>query len=182
LDASDAGSKQESAASGTSGAAGDDIESWVALHWDSVYRLVHRLCGNRHEAEDLAQETFLKAIERRASYQPGTNLLAWLLRIATNGFLDRHRRKKSLRIGPLPEEIRQESPPGQGVEGRELYNSLLAAINTLPDMQRVIFLLRGEEGLSFREIAQIVDMTEETARWHMMQARKQLLVKLHGKL
>jgi RNA polymerase sigma factor (sigma-70 family) len=59
---------------------------------------------------------------------------------------------------------------------------LLVAIESLPETARVVFLLRGEQDLSFREIAQIIDASEETARWHMMQARKALLAKLDGKL
>jgi len=56
-----------------------DKARWVALYWDSVYKLLYRLSGgNRHEAEDLAQETFLKAIERSGSFTAGTNLRAWL--------------------------------------------------------------------------------------------------------
>ena len=158
-----------------------DAGEWVAAHWDATYKLLYRLTVNRHDAEDLTQETFLRAIERRASFQPGTNLRAWLLRIATNAFLDRQRRKKILKIGPLPEEISHEAPdPGQGLEDLESHASVEAAIASLPEVQRVIFVLRSQNELSFRDIGQAIGMTEETARWHMMQARRQLLGKLDG--
>ena len=158
-----------------------DPAQWVATHWDSAYKLLYRLTFNRHDAEDLTQETFLRAIERQSSFKVGTNFRAWLMRIATNAFLDRQRRKKILRISALPDDVTEDSPPpGQGLEETERHASVEAAIASLPETQRIIFMLRGQEELSFREIGQMIGMTEETARWHMMQARRQLLVKLDG--
>ena len=158
-----------------------EITEWVSAHWDVVYKLLYRLTLNRHDAEDLTQETFLRAIERRSTFKVGTNLRAWLLRIATNAFLDRQRRKRVMKITALPDELAEEEVlPGQGLEDAEKYASVEAAIASLPEMQRIIFLLRGQEELSFREIGESIGMTEETARWHMMQARRQLLVKLDG--
>lgn len=157
------------------------IAEWVAVHWDATYKLLYRLTMNRHDAEDLTQETFLRATERQTSFQAGTNLRAWLLRIGTNAFLDRQRRKKVMKFTALPEELSCDSElPGQGLEDAERHASVEAAIASLPEVQRVIFLLRGQEALSFREIGESIGMAEETARWHMMQARRQLLVKLNG--
>jgi RNA polymerase sigma-70 factor (ECF subfamily) len=167
---------------GAAGVPGDPRE-WVAANWDAVYKLVYRFTANRHDAEDLTQETFLRAIERQATFRSGTNLRAWLLRIATNAFLDRQRRKKVMKITPLSDEFSHDSPaPGQGLEDQERHLRVAAAIADLPEVQRVIFVLRGDGGLSFREIGQSIGMTEETARWHMMQARRQLIAKLDGVL
>ncbi len=163
----------------------------MAQYWDVVYQLLSRLTGNRHDAEDLSQETFLKAIERYDSFQAGTNLRAWLLRIATNAFLDRQRRRKVLRMTAMPDDDVAPPPPrsdtvatapGRGLEVRETHEAVLAAIGSLPDTPRVVFLLRVEQDMSFREIAELIGTSEETARWHMMQARKQLLARLEGKL
>ena len=160
-----------------------DVADWVATHWDAVYKLLYRLTVNRHDAEDLAQECFLRAIERRSSFKVGTNLRAWLLRIATNAFLDRQRRKKVMKLTTLSEDVALVGPPpGQGLEDAEKHVAIEAAIASLPEVQRIIFVLRGQEELSFREIGESIGMTEETARWHMMQARRQLLVKLDGML
>src|SRR5438270_3893536 len=114
-----------------------DVSQWVALHWDSIYKLLYRLSGgSRHEAEELSQETFLRAIERQASFAPGTNLRAWLSRIATNAFLDRQRRRKVMKITPLPEEFaaadESAEVPGKSLEAGELHASVLAAIASLP--------------------------------------------------
>jgi RNA polymerase sigma-70 factor (ECF subfamily) len=164
-----------------------ETSQWVALHWDSIYKLLYRLTGgSRHETEDLCQETFLRAIERQASFAAGTNLRAWLSRIATNAFLDRQRRKKVMKIAALPEELplvdESVAAPGKGLEAGELHESVLAAIASLPETPRMVFLLRVQQELSFREIAETLGTTEETARWHMMQARKSLLLKLETKL
>ena len=161
----------------------DEIAGWVAQHWDATYNLMHRLTMNGHDAEELTQETFLRAMERRSSFKTGTNLRAWLLRIATNAFLDGQRRKKVTKIQPVTDEIPESRPKlGQGLEDEELQVSVAAAIAELPATARVVFLLRSQEDLSFREIAESIATTEETARWHMMQARKQLIAKLNGKL
>ena len=156
------------------------FDALVELHWDSVYRLVYHLCGNLHDAQDLAQETFVKAIAARGSFRTGTNLKAWLLRIASNSFLDLRRKKKTARAAPMEAEPAITFP--DGVQNSELMQMLTAAIQQLDDTQRTVFLLRTNDDLSFREISQILQTTEETARWHMLQARRALMKKLEGKL
>jgi RNA polymerase sigma-70 factor (ECF subfamily) len=156
------------------------FDAFVEQHWDSVYRLVYHLCGNVHDAQDLAQETFVKAIGARASFKDGTNLKAWLLRIASNSFLDLRRKKKTARAAPL------ETEPAvifaDGAQNKELMQMLSSAIQQLDDTQRSVFLLRTQDDLSFREISEVLQTTEETARWHMLQARRRLMKQLEGKL
>jgi RNA polymerase sigma-70 factor, ECF subfamily len=152
----------------------------VDEHWAAVYRLTYHLCGNVHDAQDLAQETFLKAMAARSSFTAGTNLKAWLLRIASNTFLDLRRRRQTARARPMEAE-----PPvtyADGVEDSETMALLSSAIAELDDTQRAIFLLRTQEDLSFREIAEMLSTTEETARWHMLQARRRLMKRLDGKV
>jgi RNA polymerase sigma-70 factor (ECF subfamily) len=172
------------------GAAADEAERWVAEHWDAVYALTYRLTASAHDAEDLSQETFLKAIERRSSFQSGSNVRAWLMRIATNAFLDRQRRRKVMKLAPpTDDQSAAREPgsdrtpaPGHAMEAREVHASVERAIAELAETPRLIFVLRSLEEMSFRDIAEALSLTEETARWHMMQARRQLLAKLVGKL
>jgi RNA polymerase sigma-70 factor (ECF subfamily) len=155
----------------------------VERHWNAMYRLVYRLTGNGPDADDLTQETFVRALARREAFQPGTNLRAWLMRIASNVFFDLERRRKTARAVPLDENLaRGDGPEAGPAEQAELSEVLAAAIAQLPETQRVVFLLRSQEELSFREIAAALDLTEETARWHMLQARRQLLARLDGQL
>lgn len=159
---------------------GLDGDQLVDQHWDTVYRLAYHLCRDPHDAQDLAQETFLKALARADSFKEGTNLRAWLLRIASNAFLDLKRKRKTARVVPLEVE-----PPGLShdpAQNSELEQMLMAAIANLDDTQKTVFVLRTREELSFRDIAGILDCTEETARWHMMQARRRLIQLLEGKL
>jgi len=155
-------------------------EELVERHWDCVYRLVYHLCGHLHDAQDLAQETFAKAISARASFKTGSNLRAWLLRIASNAFLDFRRKKKTARTMPMEGEPAVSFP--DGAQSSELMQMISSAIQQLDDTQRVVFLLRTQDDLSFREIAQVLETTEETARWHMLQARRRLMKQLEGLL
>ena len=165
-----------------------DIRGRVIEHWDAVYRLMYRLSGNRHEAEDLTQESFLRAIERQSSFKSGTYLRAWIFRIATNAFLDRKRRLKLMKSSPLPDDMNVGNVmvtmqgPEAAMENAERHVKVEQAISELPEVERVIFVLRSQCDLSFREISEIVAMSEETARWHMMLARRQLMSKLEDVL
>ena len=160
------------------------FDEMVERHWECVYRLLHHLCGgggrNVHDAQDLAQETFLKAMSARASFTEGTNLRAWLLRIASNAFLDFRRRKKTARAMPL--EVEPPVMARDSAADSEVMAMMNQAISELDETQRTVFLLRTREDCSFREIAEILQTSEETARWHMMQARRKLMSKLEGKV
>jgi RNA polymerase sigma-70 factor (ECF subfamily) len=153
----------------------------VHQHWDAVYRLTYRLCGNLHQAEDLTQETFLRAIDRQEALADGVNVRAWLLRVATNLFVDACRRRKSVQFEALAQDPPRE-PQSSGIEDAELTDLLNSAVAELPEQARAVLALRVEQDLSFRQIGQLLSITEETARWHMMQARRQLLRKLEGKI
>ena len=152
------------------------VAAWAAEHWDGVFALLYRLTRNRHEAEDLTQETFLRAARQNESFEPGTNLRAWLMRIAVNAHLDARRRQQVVRNEPLPDDVPAiDSAPRERLVGAELSAALERAVGQLPELARAVFLLRTREELSFREIGEAIQTTEETARWHMLQARRRLL-------
>lgn len=159
------------------------IAELAHTHWDSVYRLTYRLSNSAHEAEDLTQETFLRALDRRQTFVAGTNLRAWLMRIATNLFLDARRRRIALAIQPLADDPPRDQPGvADAIEKTELNDLLTAAIAELPEHPRIVLVLRTEQDLSFREIGEILAISEETARWHMLQARRTLMQRLEGKI
>jgi RNA polymerase sigma-70 factor (ECF subfamily) len=164
-------------------AARAEVASWVSEHWNPVFGLLYRMSGDREESEDLAQETFLRAAQRRETFAAGSNLRAWLLRIATNAFLDVRRRKQVARTEALPDDppIDGDEPsPSQPAQNRELGEAIAAALLKLPETSRAVFLLRTREELSFREISEAIGATEETARWHMLQARRRLMSMMQG--
>jgi RNA polymerase sigma-70 factor (ECF subfamily) len=134
------------------------------------------MTGNPHDSEDLAQETFLRALRRWDSYKHGTNLRAWLLRIASNAFFDVRRKRQTLKIGSLPDEIENTDSAAELVlERKEQADLIRAAMQDLTELTRLVFHLRVTEDLSFKEIAKLADITEVAARQHMHQARAKLL-------
>jgi RNA polymerase sigma-70 factor (ECF subfamily) len=147
----------------------------VEQYWDRLYRWLYHLAHDRHLAEDLAQETFLKAFAGLKKFQAGTNFGAWLFRIAHNNFANQCR-ASARRREPLPDHLpdSRHGPLDQAISD-ETVRSVARAVNRLPTEFRSALLLRVEEGLSFREIADILDLTEETARWRVFKARQKLL-------
>jgi RNA polymerase sigma factor (sigma-70 family) len=148
----------------------------VEEHWEAVFRMLWCTTGNAHDAEELAQETFLRALRSFASFTPGTRARAWLLRIAMNACHDLRRRRKTRREAPLVDDA---GPAAEStvapLETAEQYERLLAAMQGLSETARAVFHLRAAESLSFREISRLLKISEESARWHMCQARKKLL-------
>jgi RNA polymerase sigma-70 factor (ECF subfamily) len=146
----------------------------VERYWERIYRWLYRLTRDRHTAEDLAQESLLRAFARLDSFEPGTNLGAWLFRIAHNALANHYRANR--RRKALPSELADRSASPDRLAGdRERLHLMQSALDKLSPEFRAALLLRAEEGLSFHEIAQIVGTTEETARWRVFKARRRLM-------
>jgi RNA polymerase sigma-70 factor (ECF subfamily) len=151
-----------------------------------VISLIARMTGDRALAEDLAQETFVKAFRSLAAFDTTRRLSSWLFRIAHNTAIDAMRRARpphaALHAGldarhgssagaqdepPMP-------PAPDPVEHRELGEALEAALAELRPDQRAAIVLRYESGLSFDEIGTVLSVPEVTARSHVHRARKEL--------
>lgn len=147
----------------------------VERYWDRLYRWLYHLTHDGHGAEDLAQETFLKAFAALASFRAGSNFRAWLFRIAHNNFVNQKRALRNVRQ-PMPADVPAGTAgPIEETLTREALQQVVKAVNKLPADFRTALLLRTDEGLSFREIAEILDITEETARWRVFKARQKLM-------
>lgn len=150
----------------------------VELYWEPLYRWLFHLTRDQHQAEDLTQETFLKALAGLESFRCGSNFRAWLFRIGHNNFVNL-KRSRSRGYQTLPDALsRSGASVAEQAADREEIARLVAAIAELPTEYRAALLLRAEGGLSFREIATILDITEETARWRVFKARQKLLTRL----
>jgi RNA polymerase sigma-70 factor (ECF subfamily) len=154
----------------------------VDRYWDRLYRWLYHLTRDSHAAEDLAQETFLKALANLGKFRAGTNFSAWLFRIGHNNFANQYR-AAARRRDPLPEDLPAPGTgPAEEAVSKEALQELARALERLPVEFRAALLLRVEEGLSFRQIADVLDLTEETARWRVFKARQKLLGLLASRL
>ncbi|MBI2371565.1 MAG: sigma-70 family RNA polymerase sigma factor, partial [Deltaproteobacteria bacterium] len=140
------------------------------------------LCGNDADAEDLAQETCLKAIRARALFQPGTNLKAWLYSIMRHAFLDRVRqdRARSGKEGGLLDEemaVEEVLLQGDAELGRLrtlVMGDIAKAMQALPERFRTAILLSDVEGLSWEEVAAILGCPLGTVQSRIYRGRRLL--------
>ena len=164
-----------------------DGDPWVPPSWDEivrehstrVYRLAYRLTGNRHDAEDLTQETFVRVFRSLSSYTPGT-IEGWLHRITTNLFLDQVRRRKRIRMEAMGDDAARvaapedHSRPERGFEHANLDTDGQAALDALRPEYRAAVVLCDIEGLSYEEIAVTLGIKLGTVRSRIHRARAQL--------
>jgi RNA polymerase sigma-70 factor (ECF subfamily) len=143
--------------------------------FDSLYNLARWLAQNQNDAEDLVQETYLKAWRSFASFQPDTNFRAWIFRILKNTFLAS--RSKLERRMTTAMESEEDLPstsanPESLLIGRSGIDAVQRAIEQLPVMYREIILLCDVEEASYREIAEILSIPMGTVMSRLARARK----------
>jgi RNA polymerase sigma-70 factor, ECF subfamily len=158
-----------------------------------IFALLYRMVRDRELAEDLAQETFVKALNAIDSYRPEFKFSSWIFKIANNAAIDHLRRREldtlSLDGSPhaeTPEAMqatalqigaRQESPL-DAVEAKELGGAIEAAIGRLRPEYRSCILLRHVEGRAYEEIAEILDLPLGTVKTYIHRARNELRLAL----
>lgn len=148
----------------------------VKAYYERLFRWLYHLTRDRHRAEDLTQETFLKALAAMKSFRAGSNFRAWLFRIGHNNFVNLKRAERK-----SPQPASEDQPPTDDTAGplttaadREALEKVARAIEDLPTDFRMALLLKAEEGMNYREIAAVLKTTEETARWRVFKARQKL--------
>jgi RNA polymerase sigma-70 factor (ECF subfamily) len=153
-------------------------EEVVRTHSARVYRLAYRLTGNRHDAEDLTQEVFVRVFRSLNKYTPGT-FEGWLHRITTNLFLDMARRRQRIRMEGLADDAAQrlhgpDPTPAQAFEDRHLDSDIQEALEALAPEYRAAVVLCDIEGLSYEEIAATLGVKLGTVRSRIHRGRAQL--------
>jgi RNA polymerase sigma-70 factor (ECF subfamily) len=165
----------------------NSFEEIALVHLDAVYRTAMALCGQEHQAEDLAQTTFLKAFERFAQFAPGTNCKAWLLQILRNTWIDQLRHKKVTGTAqPLVEEQVGEAPVQEEIiwtNARDLLENfsdeqVIKALSQLPEEQRLTLFLIDVERFSQEKVAEITGVAVGTVKSRTSRARASLKKKL----
>jgi RNA polymerase sigma-70 factor, ECF subfamily len=164
------------------------FESDVMQHLDALYRTALRMTRNPQDAEDLVQETMLRAYRFLDRFEPGTNLRAWLFKILTNTYINRYRKAASEpRVDSLDdsEELslyryldNEAASRGGSVEAQVLdrfaENDIKEAIEKLPPQYRITVLLADVEGFSYNDIAEITNVKKGTVMSRLFRGRRLL--------
>ncbi len=150
---------------------------WVDAYWPRVFRWLLGMTRDPHAAEDLTQETFLKAWRAVRTFRPGAEVGPWLFTIARNTLTDSGR--TAPRAQPLPPGVSASAPsPADEAEDREGGDLLRTACDRLPPAYREAYLLWAVGGVSFADVGRVVGTSEATARWRVFKARSLLLAAL----
>lgn len=164
----------------------DAFAELVYTYQDSVYNLCYRMLSERTEAEDAAQETFLKAYLNLQRYDPARSFKTWLLSIASNHCIDRLRRRRMVWLSidePLPPtaNLSSDDPqPEESIIFTQRSAAVQELIDTLSPDYRAAVALRYWYDYSYTEIADILDTTESAIKSRLFRARQMLAEKLNS--
>jgi RNA polymerase sigma-70 factor (ECF subfamily) len=169
---------------------GGDLDSFnqLVLRWERpIYALAYRVIGREEDARDVAQETFLRAFRALAGFKGQAKFSSWLYRITLNLCRDWIRRERRAPVSQAPEgvdliELASAAEPSESVEDlvsrRELGREVAKAMAMLPEEQRTAIVLKEYHGLTFQEIADLLDCPLSTVKTRLYQGlsvlRKQL--------
>lgn len=155
-------------------AAGDPsaFQAIVERHRSMVYRVAFQFAGNHHDAEDIAQEVFIKVYRSLDRFRQDAQLTSWMYRIVMNACIDHRRRHRVATAAPFGEEAEQrmlntpeETPdPEERAYAGELGQVLEWEIARLPKGQRVVFVMRHHQGMKLTEIAEALGLAEGTVK------------------
>ncbi len=158
------------------------FEAEALPHLDTVYRVALRLSGEEAQADDLTQETMLKAFRSWHQYKSGTNVRAWLLTILRHTFINEYRKARrtgsTVDIGEIEEfhvfaEVQDADPEGTFFN-QIVDDEVLRAIDSLPDEFRETLVLSDVEQLSYAEIAEVTGVPIGTVKSRLFRARQAL--------
>jgi len=157
------------------------FEEIVLKYQDRIYNLCRHMLGNTHEAEDAAQDTFLKAYQKLKDFRPEASLYTWLYRIAVNTCLDYKKRPffeslfKKAGGDEFADEAASDWPsPERLYESKQIGLALHNSIRKLPSKLRTAIVLKEIEGLPYEEIADILEISIGTVKSRISRAREAL--------
>lgn len=146
----------------------------TSMHYDLVYRVAWRMLGVSGDAEDVAQDVFLRLWRNAGQVREAGALRAWLARVATNLAIDRLRRRRPEEVSELPELADPDPGPDRRMERRAAGDIVNAAIAGLPERQRVALVLTYYEELANAEVAEVLGVSVEAVESLLARARRKL--------
>jgi RNA polymerase sigma-70 factor, ECF subfamily len=162
----------------------DAFATVVETHQERLLRLCERLLGDVEEARDAAQEVFLKVYRKAGEARPQGQVYTWLYRIAVNHCLNKLRRRKLVRFlrfegseegeGPVFDPPDGAADPAAVLESRRRWQSTRQAIARLPESQRAVLVLIRFEGMSYRQAAEVLGITEGAVESRLVRAMRRL--------
>jgi len=161
--------------------------SLVEKHQDLVYTIVHRIITRAEEAEEVAQDVFVKAYQKLAEFKAEAKFSTWLYRIAYNTAVS-HTRKKKIEFNAMDEEMIENHSENEvqheimGLSAEEQSQLIKKALSTLPRTDNLIISLYYYHGKDLEEISEIVGMTQNNAKVKLFRIRKKLLIEMNALL
>jgi len=158
----------------------------VEKYQGRVYAMVYGMLRNREDARDLTQDAFIKAYRNLANFRLESSFYTWLYRIAMNLAIDFTRKRKRREASGFDEsvaardddgdiaQVHHEDSPSRTLERKQLYGRIMDALDKLPADQKQVILLRELEGLSYKEISDVMEIPEGTVMSRLFYARKKL--------
>lgn len=140
----------------------------------AVYRAALRVLRQEQEAEDVAQEVFLKIWRDPPELRSDANLKAWSTRVATNGAIDRLRKKRPDASDDLPDQVDPAAGADEAIQAGEAADAVQRAIDGLPDRQRLALMLTYYQGLPNKEAAELLDVSVDALESLLARARRAL--------
>lgn len=161
------------------------FEQLMLDNQDRVYTLCLRMTGDREDALDLAQETFLNAWRGLSSFQGNSSFSTWVYRLASNACIDFLRKRKRRQQGeaplslddeeaPLPQPADPRGTPEDELERRELRRAVERGLQALPEHHRQVLIMRELSGLSYQEIGAVLNLDLGTVKSRIARARMAL--------
>jgi RNA polymerase sigma-70 factor (ECF subfamily) len=150
------------------------FDDYVAQYQRLVYRTAWRMLGSSADAEDASQEVFLKLHARLSEFEKNANQSAWLYRVTVNHCLDVIRKRKPHVDATAFEILPAGDSPEHSAHWEQQKQRLARLLQRLPEGERSALVLRDLEGLSTREVAAILEISEETVRTAIHRAKEKL--------
>ena len=166
------------------------MELLIVRYQDRIYNTILKICSNPEDAAELTQETFVKVIEKIATFKGNSSFYTWLFRVGVNLTLTFCKRRQRLPMQSIDVSMNQADPAGNRLsaylmckekadpavlaQDREVREILMQMLDRLEDDHRTVLILRDIEGMSYQEIAQILEVEMGTVKSRISRARANL--------